>query len=459
VLASLLVSILLIGMKLNAARDIAVLVERRKELKTNLLLLRRRVQDEDKDAWLDNIVHDTAQRQEIIDEIGPAYDQVHSTAERVTIDEGMAVFSQYDSSSAPVTQLKSSAAVTRSETKLIEAGRSLGRMEAKVCASPLEIIAYILNYDSHHARSCRDPAFDVFSKMVERVNDHHIITFSRKRFGAGLDRTFLSSVIATKVQAPATCLLVVVPIPHHPKITSKDEAGAVRAQSFQSFRFTEVAPGRTRMEYVCSLTLGACPLTLAIDMVSHSPETIQLYFQQLRPLSECDAEDGRAAGHLLKDLLESKPGNLELAIFSNRMAMLRDCGFRIAAFLMALTSAPDKIASPKVAAIPQDPAEEQAAAIGMTLRAAIGQPPVAAAAVRKAVDLHSVLRTVSSRYAWFVPMLEVLLVQAASSRRSTVVKRLRSIIAPAPDPAAEAPTEEHVATSAEGAGAVSFDPV
>jgi hypothetical protein len=54
--------------------------------------------------------------------------------------------------------------------------------------------------------------------------------------------------------------MVAIPIPSHPKITAKDEAGAVRAENFRSFRMTEVAPGRTRLEYVCSLDLrGSIP--------------------------------------------------------------------------------------------------------------------------------------------------------------------------------------------------------
>jgi hypothetical protein len=92
--------------------------------------------------------------------------------------------------------------------------------------------------------------------MVAKVSDHHVIVFNRKKISGISDRTFLNSLIARKVaENPATYILVVVPIPQHPRITPKDEASAVRAEAFRSFRYTEVAPGRTKMDYVCSLDL------------------------------------------------------------------------------------------------------------------------------------------------------------------------------------------------------------
>ena len=59
------------------------------------------------------------------------------------------------------------------------------------------------------------------------------------------------------------------------------------------------------------------------------PSTQQLYFQQVRPLAKCDAEDGRVVGHMLVDLVSSNPKDLPHAIreFAYRTAMLRDCGF------------------------------------------------------------------------------------------------------------------------------------
>jgi hypothetical protein len=225
----------------------------------------------------------------------------------------------------------------------------------------------------------------------------------------------------------------------------------------------------------------------------HPPKSYLLYFQQLRPLSKCVAGDGRVVGHLLIDLIESKPTDQTHAVrtFSNRMAMLRECGFRIGAFLVALLSPEHASVTPPKSNVlggPQDPAavsEEQATVLGRTLAAAI--PPSAAycaADVLKAVNLHLVLRKMTSKYAWLVPLLEVLLVHATDRSRSTVSRRLSSVVTPAgiasgyeaTELAAPVETAEaaeaaeatiageplrviHVATSTEGAYDGSFDSV
>ena len=254
---SLIVSVFLVGVKVTAVKELVVLVERRKELKANLSLLLRKLEDDDLADWLGDIALDVVQREEAIDAI--AADQVHTVVEDDGIDRGIAIFAQYDNSSAPVTQLKRSVTITRSETKLDEAGRLLlGRAEAEVPAEPKEIIAYSLNYDGRHIQSDQDQAVDVRVETVAKLNDHHVIIFNRKKLGSGLrDRTFLNAVIAKKVaETPPTYVLVVVPLKQHPKITPKDEAGAVRAESFRSYRFTEVSPGRTKIEYCCSLSLN-----------------------------------------------------------------------------------------------------------------------------------------------------------------------------------------------------------
>ena len=216
----------------------------------------------------------------------------------------------------------------------------------------------------------------------------------------------------------------------------------------------------------------------------HIPKTYVLYCQQLLPLSECDAKDGRLVGLLLMDLVESKSDGLAHAIreFANRMAMLRECGFPMGDFLVALIVASAHSPSDSFAAESESrsvilsPASatasvttEQAAAIGRQLASATCQPRATAAAVREAVDLHSSLRTMISRYIWFLPMLEVLLAHTAEPRRSTIARRFTSIrsrssiVAPTRGPeATEATADESrilVAPNAEGAVNGGFDSV
>jgi hypothetical protein len=202
------------------------------------------------------------------------------------------------------------------------------------------------------------------------------------------------------------------------------------------------------------------------------PSTQQLYFQQVRPLSKCDAEDGRVVGHMLVDLVSSNPKDLPHAIreFAYRTAMLRDCGFAHIGDMLARLLSTDvhsgsdddtrAIPSPTVATaavgsilapsthgdsehMPQqgaacDPASvtvEQAAAIGSMVARSLRAAQMPATALRKVVNTSAVLRTMKSSYVWFVPMLEVLTAhKAKQARRPTLGKRLSSIVA------AEAPS-------------------
>ena len=280
VVASLLVSVVLLGFKLSALKRLVQVNQRRTELKAALVSLQPKLEAEKLAAWLDDANHDVMLRLKTMNAIEPAFNQLHTATERETIEKGEAVFAQYDRSSAPVTQLKRSATIARSETKLDEAGRLLlGRAEVEIRASPLESVAYMLNYDGRHIQSDQIPAIDVRVETLARVNEHHTVVFNRKKLGSGLsDRTFLNSVVAKKVaETPATYILVVVPIAQHPKITRKDEAGAVRAESFRSFRLTQVAPRLTKMEYVCSLDLKGRVPQFVTNMVAIP--------QQERPLS------------------------------------------------------------------------------------------------------------------------------------------------------------------------------
>jgi hypothetical protein len=178
---------------------------------------------------------------------------------------------------------------------------------------------------------------------------------------------------------------------------------------------------------------------------------MQRYFQQIRPLSACDAEDGRIVGRMLKDLVESKPKHLAHAIrtFANNTAMLRVSGFRhIGVMLEHLLTADASGGAVNDAAIAAlDPSlltEKQAIAIGSAIASSVHQAQTLAAGLKKVIKSYAVLQAMKSEHAWFVPMLEVLTVhKAKQARRSTLGKRLRSIVA------AEAPSSSVEADEAD----------
>jgi hypothetical protein len=178
------------------------------------------------------------------------------------------------------------------------------------------------------------------------------------------------------------------------------------------------------------------------------PATLQRYFQQILPLAKCDAGDGRVVGQLLVDLMSSNPKDLARSIreFADRTAMLRDCGFaHIGEMLAQLLSAnvqgrPDD----DVTAIPSTPrtaaaggpnrsalTEKQAVAIGCAIASSVHQAHTLAAGLNKVVQSHGALQAMKSEYAWFVPMLEVVMAHKVAQRRgAAVINRLRSSISP-----------------------------
>jgi hypothetical protein len=203
---------------------------------------------------------------------------------------------------------------------------------------------------------------------------------------------------------------------------------------------------------------------------------MQRYFQQIRQVAQCDAEDGRVVGNMLHDLVSSKPEDLPRAIrefvkdlphaireFVNRTAMLRECGFAHVGDMLTRVLSTDvqvdaqvgpeeDTTAPAFAPVPtttvgHDPSmvtEEQAIAIGTAIVLSAHKHDVPAAGLKRVVKSHAPLRAMQSKYSWFVPMLEVILERKAAGRgRSTVLMRLRSSIS------SVAPSDE--ASNADGA--------
>jgi hypothetical protein len=209
-------------------------------------------------AWLDGVEHDAQQRADRIAEMESTSGLEYSTMENEIIEIGMAMFTAYESSMAVVKKLPPSATIDRLETKLNATGVMLGRAEAEIRTSPQNIVAYTLNYCNsrmHHALAAADPNTGR-SESLARVHGCHEISFVRVKAPGIRDRTFLYSTVAKRVaEHPPTYVMVVAPIPRHAKIGPKDEAGAVRAEVYRSFKLTEVAPGVTKLDYCCSLDL------------------------------------------------------------------------------------------------------------------------------------------------------------------------------------------------------------
>jgi hypothetical protein len=257
VIASLLVSVFIVGVKLNSAKEIVQTIQRRSELKANLALLQRPLETEALDLWLSNIAYDAECRQNRIVAIESASRRQYSMLEAEVIEKGAGMFDAFEGSSAAVTQLVHSATIVRSEMKDTPSG-FLGRAEAEVRCSALEVMAYGLNFcDSRVWGQVRATDDNTVRSEALAAQDHHTTTFTRVRAPGMSDRTFLNANVAKRIaEDPPTYLLAIQPIPKHEKIGRLDEARAVRGEVCRTFKCTELAPRRTKLEYVCSLALN-----------------------------------------------------------------------------------------------------------------------------------------------------------------------------------------------------------
>jgi hypothetical protein len=142
---------------------------------------------------------------------------------------------------------------------------------------------------------------------------------------------------------------------------------------------------------------------------------------------------------MLLDLVGENPKNVAHSVhmFANRTAMLRDCGFRhIGAMLVRLLSqGRSEHGEHDDAAIsalrndgPSSVTDKQAAAIGSVIASSVQRSHVPATALHKVVKSNAVLRAMKSGFVWFVPMLEILTAHMAERRRSTLMRRLTSIV-------------------------------
>ena len=263
VIASLLVSLVLLGFKLNAPKRLLQVIQRRKELNQALEVLQPQLEADQLVVFLANLNHDKAQRRERIGKLALAASQVYSTTEKEAIERCLAMCALFEHSSGRVTQLSGSKLLTRLETKYDEGTRLLfGRAECEVRAAVRDVLAFYVNIDSRHMSVdiSGDPAIARW-EFLEEVNGHHMVSFLRGRAPGVTDRTFLSSLIAKQIaEDPPSFLVAVVPLASHVKINRKDEAGAIRAEVCRSFRLIETSPGLTKLEVSDPLLLPLCTL-------------------------------------------------------------------------------------------------------------------------------------------------------------------------------------------------------
>ena len=94
VVASLLVSVVMLGFKLSALKRLVEVTLRRTELKAALAFLQPKLEEESAAGWLDDTTHDAAQRHARIGEMASPSGRVYTAMENAAIERGAACATQ-----------------------------------------------------------------------------------------------------------------------------------------------------------------------------------------------------------------------------------------------------------------------------------------------------------------------------------------------------------------------------
>ncbi len=383
-------------------------------------------------AWLADVEHDRETRADMIEQI-LAGGHLYSPEEDSKIQALLAMLATDSSQKRRARQLKHGATVESSWTMLNEDGVLLGHTELIIHgASPLDIIAYLMDADSNYIRSRLDPNVDVHYGVREVRNAHYTVTFSEVKTAPFRNRTFLQAFVQRKL-SETQFVWCTYPIANHSTVCPSDESHALRAEVVRCIRLTRRAHGATRLEYACSVDLkGRFPTWLTNSVVvpnlMHLPFTLQEYFQQIRPIDECTALDGVFIGHMLMNaaLSVKKARRAEVAAtFILRTEMLRDApAANLGPLLRSLVcnESHDLLAGDVAT---QDPAQLTAAdactiADGITT---MRRGHVSTAnAVAEVLDKYHALRTMAEQCVWFEPMLGVVVLSLMAASVGTKLR-------------------------------------
>ena len=201
-------------------------------------------------------------------------------------------------------------------------------------ASINQMLAYSMDIDSFYLRKHTfDSKNTLSSKMLERVNSHHVVFYYKGRLPHPFQSREIVMSYLWEKQNSTQCICIAQPAHHEDAPPSPD---TVRAESTRVIRFTEVKDRVVKYELLFSFDLkGNFPSMLTekvvIPVSMGSASRIQTYFLQIQSPADFDVggEDGSMLGQLLMDTIGTKKGedlNAALSKFFHRTAALREMG-------------------------------------------------------------------------------------------------------------------------------------
>jgi hypothetical protein len=350
--------------------------------------------------------------------------QAHNVEEAALIEDGIALLDTFLSHEGKATDVRLARTVDKSRIKSCK-GQLVGETELVMRgATPEDIIAYLMDVNSKHETSRRDPEEDVCDEVREVKSLHHSVEYYECKAPGFQNRTMLHALLWKRL-SETQYLWVTVPIASHPSVGPSDERGKVRAEVKRCFRLTSLTTDSTKVEYACSLDMkGAFPRSLTehviVPALMRFPCAIMEYFQKLKPSCKCTARDGVRVGHMLMDLAESanrRDRPSAVCAFVYQTAMLREC--ELASVDVMLSSVFDQRfelqAQPVAANDPATLTEADAATIGRGFEAIIRVGSTPFDVVDELLRNYPALGAVEQRYGWFRPMLETIAKRRAAT--------------------------------------------
>jgi hypothetical protein len=263
-----------------------------------------------------------------------ATQQEYTEDEDAVVARGIALLEEFESAIGKKRELKSQSSRAlrralssvhvlqeRERTKYDRAtGRLLGEVQVVIRGEALEIVAFIMHYDSQRNRrvNASNPNC-VRSECLESVNDHHMVAFNEFKSSSGFrNRTFLHTVVWKQLAtSPATYVLAAVPLDEHRLISRKDEKHAIRATIFRSFLVSEISEGMALLRYAFWQDPKVPIPRWVIDKVAlpqqvGAARNMQRYFLQIVRPNDFTDSDGALLGNQLVRAV-SKLGKAERA--------------------------------------------------------------------------------------------------------------------------------------------------
>jgi hypothetical protein len=348
--------------------------------------------------------------------------QVYTDEETVLITRGSAFLDRVAAGTGQGRSLKHSQTLTSALTQHDKkSGLLIGHVEATIRASPEEIVAYQMHNDSKIHLSQLNPEMDVRYGTLETKTPHHIVVLYEGKAAPGFaNRIFLNSFVWQKLSdAPLSYIWVNVPIERHDKVSLESEIHTVRAEAMRSLRLTRIGDDLTKVQFACSIDLkGHFPRSFTngyvLPHLMRTPYDLQMYFLQVRPPSECTADDGTCVGNLVADVAKAakKPDRAAaIRTFVMRTAMLRECGFAtLEAMLIGTLATPSFSVCPKDVPT-HDPTALTAAeaeTIGRGLESILRLSATHVEALDELLVKYPALAVTAQQHVWFRPMLETI---------------------------------------------------